>query len=157
MNMSASRLISLLLLGSLLMNAAPSQGQEARASPAATAPVKLSGIVTAKDGKYFLTDSTTNSTVELRGGDLKRFVGKQVTITGELTPAGPAAAGAGVVTVGSIERTNGPNLAHGRAVPAAGAGGHTAAILGAVGLAVGGAVGGLYSAGVVGEQSASRQ
>jgi hypothetical protein len=54
-----------------------------------------------------MTDETTNSTVELCGGDLKPFVGKQVTVTDELTPAEPVAAGVpSVVTVASIERAN---------------------------------------------------
>ena len=48
---------------------------------------RLTGTVRKQAGKYFLTDETTNITVELRGAGLDAQVGKRVEINGSVDPA----------------------------------------------------------------------
>ena len=105
------------------------------------ATVTITGVVTTKDGKYFLKDLTTGVTVELRGNDLNQYVGKKVDITGSVIPgATPANPATEVVQVGNLH-------------PAAGGGPGTAglstgakvAIFG--GVAIAGTLGGLAAAG----------
>lgn len=85
---------------------------------AAAGAVKLTGVVQADGGLYFLTDSTTGVKVELRGNDLARYVGKKVTFSGSVIPAQAPAAGASqVVQVVTIDTVRGA------AAAAAGTGG----------------------------------
>lgn len=76
-----------------------------QAAGAATA-TKIKGCEFKKDGKYFVTDTTTNVTVELRGPDVPRNAGHQVEITGSMIPGATPADGASqvvqVVTVDSV-------------------------------------------------------
>ena len=53
----------------------------------ASAPASLSGKVERKNGKLMLTDATTNVSVELKGTNLEQYVGKRVTVTGNMVGA----------------------------------------------------------------------
>jgi hypothetical protein len=120
--------------------------------------VRLTGTVTARDGKFLLTDTTANVTVEVQGAELKRYVGKKVEITGSPIPnATPAAGASQVVQVLSVSILGAVAAAGaagaGAAAGAAGAGaaavggisaGATAAIIG--GVAVAGTLGGMAAA-----------
>ncbi len=67
----------------------------------AMAPSKLTGCVVNKDGRFFLTDETSNVTVELRGAGLAQQAGHKVEVTGAqlpgVIPTAPAYNGAGQV------------------------------------------------------------
>jgi hypothetical protein len=56
--------------------------------------LKIKGTVESRDGKYFLTDTTTNVRFELQGTNLAKYVGKQVEITGSFVHAATDTAGA---------------------------------------------------------------
>ena len=101
--------------------------------------VNLTGRLEKRDGKFFLTDETTHVTMELRGPDLDKYVGKKVKVAGAIISGTAAAAGAAeVASVTSISLAT-----------AAAAGGisvgATAAIVG--GVAAGATMGGLAAAG----------
>lgn len=117
----------------------------------ATAPSKLTGCVVNKDGRFFITDETTNVTVELRGAGLEKQAGHKVEITGSqlpgVTPAEPSYNHAGqVVQVSALKSvSNKCSLPAGVAAAAGGA----AAGGAAAGAAAGGAAaGGVAAAGV---------
>jgi hypothetical protein len=104
--------------------------------------VKMTGRVTERDGKFLLTDSTTNVTAEIRGADLSKFVGKKVEVTGSIIPGSTPAPGASEVVQVTASRLLG----------AAGAATATGLSVGAkvaivAGIAVAGTVGGLAAAG----------
>lgn len=117
---------------------------------AASLALKMTGVLELRDGKYLLTDATSNITVELRGPDLAKFVGKRIEIKGSTIPGATPAEGASqVVRVGA--RTVKVLGATGTA-GAAGAGsasGLSAAATGAIigGVAIAGTVVGLAAAG----------
>jgi hypothetical protein len=109
--------------------------------------VKMTGAVSEQNGKFFITDSTTNVVAEIRGSDLAKSVGKKIQITGSIIPgATPAPPATEVVQV-----TNSKVLAAAAAGAAGGAvaaglsTGATVAIVG--GVVVAGTVGGLAAAG----------
>jgi hypothetical protein len=82
---------------------------------AASGAVKLTGVVRSEGGHFFLTDSTTDVKVQLRGDDLARYIGKNVTFSGSVIPGAAAAGGASqVVQVVTI------NVLHTAAATAAG-------------------------------------
>lgn len=60
----------------------------------ATAGTKLTGVVQHENKTYFLTDETTGIRVEIRGMDVAKYVGKRVTITGEVDTTAVAQSGA---------------------------------------------------------------
>lgn len=103
---------------------------------------KMTGVVELKDGKYFLTDTTANVTVELQGTNLAQYVGKTVEVTGSTIPGATAAGGASeVVQVVTIKVTGGV----GRGAGAGLSKGATVTIIG--GVAVGGTLAGLFASG----------
>ena len=110
-----------LLIASLNPNRAlafNTTASEAQTS-AATGAVKLTGVVQSDGGSFFLTDSTTGVRMELRGKDLARYAGKQVTFEGSIIPGATPAAGASqVVQVVTID------VLHTAVAVAAVAGGH---------------------------------
>lgn len=115
----------------------------------ASAPSKLTGCVVHKDGRFFLTDETTNVTVELRGAGLEKQAGHKVEITGSqlpgVTPAAPVYNNAGQVIQVSVLKSlsNKCTLPSGVAAGAAGAAAGGAAAAGAAGgAAAGGAAAG---------------
>jgi len=77
----------------------------AQAGGAATA-TKIKGCAFKRDGKYFVTDTTTNVTVELQGPDVDKHAGHHVEITGSMlpgiTPGAPASQVVEVVTWDSV-------------------------------------------------------
>jgi len=111
---------------------------------------KVTGVVGKMDGKYLLTDTVTNVTVEIRGKDLGKYAGKEVSVTGTTIPgATPVAGATQVVEVTRIERA---------AIAAPGGVHTTAIVVGVTAAAVIGAVAGLGAEGVFGSGPAvSRQ
>lgn len=112
---------------------------------------RLTGTVRKQAGKYFLTDETTNITVELRGAGLDAQVGKRVEINGSVDPAAtPAQPATQIVRIQSVSRlAKGAAVAGGAAGAAAGtasAAGATAAGVSAGTIAI---VGGVAAAGTV--------
>ena len=124
--------------GVLVARVLSGRGLDLDAQAGASTAVSLKGKVTKVNGKYFLTDQTTNVTVELRGSGLDKFVGKVVNLTGSIIPgATPAAGATEVVAIANIS------------LIAAGGAGLSGAALGAIigGVAAGGVIGGLAAAG----------
>jgi hypothetical protein len=129
----------------------------------------LTGLLTQKDGKYILTDETSNVTVELRGSNLKKLVGKKVQVNGSVVAdATPAAGASQVVTVasatalaagaaagtaaGAAGGAAAGGAATGAGAAAAGAGAAagiatTTVVVGGAAVAAGGTVAGLAAAG----------
>jgi hypothetical protein len=126
-------------------------------SAGASTALKITGTLESLDGKFFLTDTTTNVKFELQGTDLAKYAGKQVEIAGSSIPGVTAAAGASqVCQVVTIKPASNKKKAAGAAGAAgagtAGAGGAagisaatTAVIVG--GVVVGGVLVGLAAAG----------
>jgi len=73
-----------------------------------TPPTKLTGRLQQKDGRFILTDRTTNVTVELQGVGLDKEAGKVVEVTGEAIPGARPVAGATQVIRVSALRAIGP-------------------------------------------------
>jgi hypothetical protein len=124
---------------------------------------RLVGVVRKIDGKYFLTDETTNVTVELRGEDLMLEPGQRVEAVGKILEGVESAPGAAHVVEVETASPSGSAAASGAGKAAAAAGtskgisGTTIAILGGVGAA--GTIGALYATDVIGdddEDSVSR-
>lgn len=129
--------------GVLVASLQPGRALVMNAQPEATT-VTLSGQVISKDGHYFLTDTTTNVTVQLEGAKVAKYAGKQVVIQGTVVTGSQAAAGASqLIQVVSIESLS----AGGASSAAAGglSGAAKAAIIGGVSAA--GAVVGMAAAG----------
>jgi hypothetical protein len=119
---------------------------------AATA-FEMTGVEEFKDGKYFLTDSTTHVTVQLDGPDLVKYVGKCVEVTGSIIPgATPPAPASELVQVARIKAASCSTTGAGAAGGAAARGGlSTAAKIAIIGgVAAGGAAVGLAAAGTFG-------
>ena len=123
-------------------------------SAIATTAVRMTGIIEARNGGYFLIDETTNVRVRLEGNDVSKYVGKKVEITGSSISEANAAAGASqLVRAVSITLVSGKHKAAGGTRISGVA---TAAIIG--GVAIVGTVGGLGAAGTFsGDASISRQ
>lgn len=130
--------------GVLVASLHPGVALSFNAQAAAATAVKMSGIVTSKNGSYLLTDSTTKVTVQLDGTNLARYVGKQVQVNGSIASGSQPVVGATqVIHVASIS-----SLATGGAATAAATGlsiAAKAAIIG--GVSAGGAAAGLAAAG----------
>ena len=110
-------------------------------------PSKLTGCVVSKDGRFFLTDETSNVTVELRGAGLAQQAGHKVEVTGAqlpgVIPTEPAYNGAGqVVQVSAMKM-----VSKKCALPVAAAAGAAAGAAAAGGAAAGGAAAGAAAAG----------
>jgi len=56
-------------------------------APGGQAFSTMSGSLTAKDRKFFITDETTHLRMEVRGAMLRKFVGQKVSVVGQLVPA----------------------------------------------------------------------
>ena len=112
------------------------------------------GVVEFKDGKYFLTDSTTHVTVQLEGSELAKHIGKCVEVTGSIIPgANPPSPASELVQVAGIKAgscSNGPGAGPGAGGLSKGA---KIAIIG--GVAAAGAVVGLAAAGTFGGPAAT--
>jgi hypothetical protein len=126
--------------------------------------VKLTGIVQFHDGAYFLTDQTTQVTVQLLGTNVAKHVGKVVQVTGssvtDQTPTGGATQVVRVIAINKVA-AGGAAAAGSGGAGAAGAGtagGLSTAVIFAIvgGVAVAAAVGGLAAAGTFSGTSVSR-
>jgi len=91
------------------------QGQQ----PGAAAPVKITGLLQRKDGRYLVTDEVSQVTFEVTGAGLDRHVNSRVEISGAIDPAAkPVAPATQVVKVTKAIGLSG--------APPAGAGGWAA-------------------------------
>jgi len=131
----------------------------------AAGPSQVSGKVSKQGGHYFLTDSTTNTTVELQGDNLDSAVGHCIAATGSADPSAVPAPGATqLIHVATYQQVTcggrgkkgavaggaaGGAAAGGAAAGGAAAAGLSGAVIGgiAAAAAVGGTVGGLAAAG----------
>ena len=124
----------------------------------ASAPSMVTGCVVNQEGRFFITDETSNVTVELRGNGVSPQVGHKVEVTGAqlpgVTPAEPAYNNATqVVQVSALKK-----LSNKCSLPAgviAGAGAAGAAGAAARGAAAGGAAAGAAAAGAAGAGAAA--
>lgn len=105
----------------------------------ASAPTKITGILTVKDGRYYVTDETTDVVMEVQGEGLATEVGNTVEVTGSKEGS--------VLMAVNVKHLSG--TAQGAGASGGAAAGSSAAITGAVigGVAVAGTVGGLAAAG----------
>ncbi|MEZ5402878.1 MAG: hypothetical protein R2729_24590 [Bryobacteraceae bacterium] len=96
-------------LGDLLANVRAGSALSVMPPAAAQADgSSLSGCLLKKDGRYILTDTTANVTVELRGANLEPNVGKPVKIDGTVfRTATPVAGASQVLRVSNIAVTEG--------------------------------------------------
>jgi hypothetical protein len=147
--------------GMLVAMVSPGDSLSFDTQGSASTEFKMTGTLQAKDGKFFLTDSTAKVTVELVGPDLAQYIGKTVDVTGSSIPNAKVAAGAAqAVQVTSIKASSKKiakaGAAAGAGAAAAGAGAaaagttaglSTAAVVVIGGVAVGGTAGGLAAAG----------
>ena len=122
---------------------------------AAAAAANVTGILHIVGSTFVLTDTTANITVELRGGDLAKYIDKPVRVTGSIMGnAKPATGASQVIQVTSIDVASGVKKAAvpttGGASASAGAGTGATSGSGAGGTAAAGAAaGGLSSTAVV--------
>ncbi|MBZ5723963.1 MAG: hypothetical protein LAP87_03115 [Acidobacteriia bacterium] len=125
--------------GLLLASLRPGEALVFKPQAGAAQAVQLSGKLEQKSN--FLTDSTTNITVELQGTNLAKYAGQTVAISGSTIPGATAAPGASqVVEVESIQVLS-PGAA-----PRSGLSNRTLGVV-VGGVAVGGTVAGLGVAG----------
>jgi hypothetical protein len=111
----------------------------------AAAAVKVTGWIEFRDGAYFLTDETTNVTVQLmESPDVIKYVNVECDITGssipDSKPAGNASQLVSTVTVVPVKRRKA-----GAYIP----GGTAAAHTGLSGTAIGAIIGGVAAGGVI--------
>jgi hypothetical protein len=131
----------------------------------ATGPTKVTGCLSGKDGKFVITDETTNVTMEVHGAGVEKEAGNHVEITGASDAGSPTVKGASqIINVSAFKRVGKVGVcaskatgevATGGIATAAGAGGiatggiataTTVAIVG--GVAVAGAAAGLAASGI---------
>jgi hypothetical protein len=144
--------VALLVLSAFTLPAAAPRPGSSQTGQSVTS---LSGKLTARDGKFFMTDDVTKATVEVRGEGLQRWVGKNVRLTGQMTPAA-----AGQPAVFSVSQVSQAAAVGGKAAAAGVKGGLSkAAVVAIAGGATAGTVGGLYAADVIGgdEEPVSRR
>ena len=119
-------------------------------------PSAFTGVVRQEKGTYLLTDTTTGQTVELRGPKAAGLKGRVVRVTGPIIAGEKPAAGATLI-VSVAEATvvkAGAGAAAAGASASSGFSTGTIAVIGGA-AAVGGTVGGLYAADVIGGGSSS--
>ncbi|MDQ6665715.1 MAG: hypothetical protein M3Z23_15150 [Acidobacteriota bacterium] len=70
----------------------------------ATGASTMTGCLSQSDNAYYLTDETSNVTVELRGGSLSQHVGHRIQVTGSMLASGtPTGNASQVVNVSDIK------------------------------------------------------
>jgi hypothetical protein len=118
------------------------------APPGSQAESTMSGTLTSADGKFFLTDEATRTSVEVRGEGLEKYVGQRIRVSGQVAP-GPAGAPQ-VLAASQVSRAA---AVAGKAAKAAGvkAGLSKAAVVAVGAGATAATVGALYAADVIGE------
>lgn len=145
------------LQGLLIAKVIPGEALDFAQQPGgAAAPSQVSGRVSRQNGHLLLTDSTTNTTVEIQGENLDSTVGHCIAATGSADPSATPAPGATqLIHVASYQRVSCGKkgaIAAGAAAGGAGGGLSGAAIGGIVAaVAVGGTLGGLAAAGAFSE------
>ena len=116
---------------------------------------KLTGTLRKEDGKFLLTDDTTQVTAELRGTGLGSKVGKHIEVTGQVDPGAtakkPATQVVAVQTITVVTAAVAAAAGAGAGTAAAGAGAATAAGATAAGVTATtvAVVGGVAAAGTV--------
>jgi hypothetical protein len=131
--------------GFLVASLNPGMGLAFTPQAGAATSMQMKGVLESQNGKFFLTDVTSKTRVELRGTDLAKFVGKSVQVTGSVILGAAAASGATqAVQVTKIEQLSSEKA------KAAGIGGGAAA----GGAAAAGAAGGAAAAGAAGAAAA---
>ncbi len=111
----------------------------------------LKGMLYKQDGKYLLTDETSKVTVELRGSNLEKLVGKTIQVNGSVVAGETPAAGAAQV-INVTSATPVPAGAAGAAPAGAGAASGistTTIVIAGVAVAAGGTIAGLAAAGTL--------
>lgn len=139
--------------GALLAQVLP--GSAVQVSGAGDTPSVFTGIVRKQKGKYLLTDTATQQTVELRGAQVAAMTGKLVRVSGPvLAGETPAPGASAIISVAEAAVVKAGAGAAGAAA-SSGISTTTVAVIGGA-VAVGGTLGGLYAADVIGGSSASR-
>jgi hypothetical protein len=115
----------------------------------------VSGTLTAKGNKFYLSDEASGSTVEVRGAGLQKYVGSKITATGQMTPS-PAGT-PGILTASQVSRK--AAVVAKAAAPGVKAGISKVAVVALAGGATAATVGSLYATDVIGgqEDSVSRK
>jgi hypothetical protein len=157
----------------LVATVQPSTALQLQTSNASS--TRLAGIVRSRDGKFFLTDEVSSVGVELRGANLASLVGRRVGIVGTRVAGTPALADASqVVAVSNAalaldgSDSSGPSAESPSPDPSPGpppsppppppmSKGTKWAIVGGAVVVVGGTIGGLWAAGVIGGSSSVSQ
>ena len=100
---------------------------------AAAAAVKMTGVIESRSGAYFLMDETTKVTIQLvEGGDVSKYAGKKVEITGSSIPgANPAGGASQLVRAVTVKPVGEKRKVGAAAAAGAGAAGGAAAAAGA--------------------------
>lgn len=136
--------------GVLVASVRPGSVVELTPQSGSASQTKVSGTLASNGGKYFVTDSTSNVTVEVQGSELAKWTGKQVDVSGSIVKnAQPSSGASQVVQVASIKNLdavagNAPQAGGAGAGAGAGAGMSSAAIVAIIsGVAVAGTLGGL--------------
>ena len=128
-------------------------GSAVQVPTGADTPTKFTGVIREVHGKYLLTDEATKVTVELRGAQVARQKGKHVLVTGAIlageTPAPGASQIINVAEAVVVKTAAGAAAAGAGAATSTGLSTTTIAVIGGA-AAVGGTVGGLYAADVIG-------
>lgn len=120
----------------------------------AAASTSVTGTLKQESGKFVLVDEATQTRFEIRGDGLGKLVGSHVKISGELingnTPAPIVELSSATKVAGVVTKTAAAGVKTGVA---------KSTLLAVGSVAVGGAVGGLYAADVIGgeEEPASRR
>lgn len=114
------------------------------------AAATMSGALKVESGKFFLTDEASGVTVEVRGERLQKYVGKSITVTGQVTP-GPAGSPEVLIVTG-VSRT--AAVAGKTAAAGIKAGMSKAAIVGIAGAGTAATVGSLYATDVIAGEEA---
>ena len=117
--------------GIVVANVLPGSALELSPQVAA-APSRLTGCLQQKNGRFLLTDETTNVTVELQGPGLDKEVGNVVEITGAMIPGAKPVAGATQVIQVSELKSTGRKCSAPPAVPPPVAAGLSAGAKGAI-------------------------
>jgi hypothetical protein len=139
----------------LLVAANPPRAPDATATPAqrgVAKRVRLIGLLSTSQGKFFLNDVNTQVTYELRGKDLEKLQGSRVVVRGRLEPGSDSPSGAlPIVVVASIQIAVAAAAGSGAAAAAVTTGiSHAAVAAIVVGGAAAGTLGGLRAADVIG-------
>lgn len=140
--------------GTLLAQVFP--GSAVQVPNGADTPTKFTGFIREVHGKYLLTDEVTKVTVELRGEQVARQKGKHVQVTGAVLAGETPAQGASqiIIVAEAVTVKAAAGAAAAGAATSTGISTTTIAVIGGA-AAVGGTVGGLYAADVIGSDSSS--